>query len=49
MIEGACGERLRETLPWLDRGTEFSLAQLASLGDELRLPSALPGWSGLHM
>jgi maleylpyruvate isomerase len=50
VIEGACGERLRETLPWLDRGTEFFLAQLASLGDEqLSLPSALPGWSRLHI
>jgi maleylpyruvate isomerase len=50
VIEGACGERLRETLPWLDRGTEFFLAQLASLrDDELSLPSALPGWSRLHV
>lgn len=50
MIERACGERLRQTLPWLDRGTEFFLAQLASLGDdELRLPSGLSGWSRLHV
>ena len=50
MIEVVCADRLGETLPWLDGGTEFFLAQLDALDDrDLALPSRLPGWSRLHV
>lgn len=50
VMGSASAERLLETLPWMDRGTEFFGSQLATLSDDdLALPSMLPGWSRLHV
>ncbi|MGH9045913.1 MAG: maleylpyruvate isomerase family mycothiol-dependent enzyme [Acidimicrobiales bacterium] len=43
-------DRLDTALGWMDRGSEFFLAQLAELSDEqLAGPSRLPEWSRLHV
>jgi maleylpyruvate isomerase len=42
--------RLETTLAWMERGTDFFVGRLAVLhDDELSAPSALPGWSRLHV
>lgn len=41
---------LAATLPWLRSGTDHVIAVVARLtDDELRAPSALPGWSRAHV
>jgi|HubBroStandDraft_1064217.scaffolds.fasta_scaffold147853_2 maleylpyruvate isomerase len=43
-------QRLRISLGWMDRGTEFFEAELAQLrDDQLSEPSRLPGWTRLHV
>jgi maleylpyruvate isomerase len=44
------GYELADTLPWLRSGTDFLLGAVDRLtDDDLRLPSALPGWSRAHV
>ncbi|GAA2851955.1 maleylpyruvate isomerase family mycothiol-dependent enzyme [Pseudonocardia halophobica] len=41
---------LDRTLPWMREGTAFLETQVAALtDDELRAPSALPGWTRAHV
>ncbi len=41
---------LERRLGWMDRGSTFFEAALSALSDEeLRAPSALPGWTRLHV
>jgi maleylpyruvate isomerase len=41
---------LERRLDWMDRGTEFFMAQLAAVSDDqLAGPSRLPGWTRLHV